>query len=218
MCRVRELPIHLSNQKIIIMANDYRVELTIKGKKSDLDTIETIFFRNSQMKQTFDAWYLIPRAIEDMGFNPDTVDDIRAYTKSVIRDDDHTLTLVYVGAWNAQYGVLRCIKKRWSEVTMQWWGADEFGQEPRTNIPELVGKYQLEDAESGLCPFDSLDDLWVGEEAVPVINEYYHKSVKTLDEAFASIPVLCHSMQMQLVKDEDIFTDEEMSRIEYRKR
>ena len=199
------------------MANCYRVELKIEGKKSDLDTIETIFFRNSQMEQTLDAWYLIPHAIEDMGFASDTVGDIRAYTKCVIRDDNHTLVIVYVGAWDAQYGVLRCIKKRWPKVTMQWWGVDEFGQEPRTNIPELDGKYELEDAESGLCPFDSLDDLWVGEETVPVINEYYHTSVKTLDEAFASIPALCHSMQMQLVKDEDIFTDEEMARIRYRK-
>lgn len=198
------------------MANDYRVELKIKGKKSDLDTIETIFFRNSQIKQTLDAWYLINCAISEMGFDPYTVHDIRAYTKSVIRDDDHTLTLVYVGAWDAQYGVLRCIKKRWPKVSLWWWGVDEFGQDPKTNIPELDGKYQLEDEELGLCPFSSLD-LWEGERAVPYINEYYHTSVKTLDEAFASIPALCHSMQMQLVKDEDIFTDEEMSKIEYRK-
>lgn len=197
------------------MANCFCVELKIKGKKSDLDTIETIFFRNLQIKQTWEAWYLMSRAVEDMGFDPNTVEDIRAYTESVIRDDDHTLTLVYVGAWDAQYGVLRCIKKRWPEVSMRWWGMDEFGQDPKTNIPELDGKYQLEDEEWGL--FGSLD-LWAGEEAVPVINEYYHSSVKTLDEAFASIPALCYSMQMSLVKDEDVFTDEEMSKIKYRKR
>lgn len=195
------------------MANNYSVELFVGGCKSDLDEIEKIFTDNLNVDRNWSAWYMVGLAIETMGFAPETVENRRAYTENVERVFDDALRIDLVGAWRCPYGVLRCIKKRWPDVTINWSGVDEFGLEPKTNIPELVGKYQLEDEDEGINPFCDLDEWASDEEAVPVINAYYHANVKTIQEGFDTIEKLGGSMRMELYPDSELYAEEEMKKI-----
>ena len=193
------------------MANNYSVELRVSGRKSDLDEIEKIFTDNKNVDRNWSAWYMVGLAIEAMGFDPETVENRRAYTENVERVFDDALRIDLVGAWRCPYGVLRCIKKRWPDVTINWSGVDEFGQDPLTNIPELVGRYRLEDEDEGLNPFCDLDEWASDEEAVPVINAYYHTNVKTIQEGFDTIDKLGGSMRMELYPDSKLYAEEEIN-------
>lgn len=195
------------------MANNYSVELCVIGRKSDLDEIEKIFTDNKNVDRDWSAWYMVGLAIEAMGFDPETVEERRAYTENVSRIDDEDLVISLVGAWCCPYGVLRCIKKKWPGVTINWSGVDEFGQYPETNIPGLVGRYRLEDEDEGVNPFCDLDEWASDEEAVPVINAYYHTNVKTIQEGFDTIDKLGGSMRMELYPDSKLYAEEEMEKI-----
>ena len=118
----------------------------------------------------------------------------------VQRNSDEELAVRYVGAWSPQPGVLFCIRQRWPDVTITWQGVDEFGQDPMTNDPALMGKYRIEDDDEGINPFTELSE-WVGEEALPTINRYYGTDCKTLQEAFDTIEKLLHTEQMRLFEE-----------------
>lgn len=184
------------------MANDYYVDMTIEGRKKSIDELEKILQQEIDEGHTWEHYYTMHKSIERMGFDPDKVEDIRAYTNEVQRLDDTTLSVHYVGAWSVQSGIIKCIHKRWPDLSISWEGVDQFGQYPRTTEKELVGKYRIEDKDEGVNPFSMLG-YWVGEEAVPTINAYYHTNCKTLQDCFKNIPNLLHSEQMQLcAKDE----------------
>ena len=136
------------------------------------------------------------KSIRRMGFDPEKIEERRAYTELVQRNDEGCLAVRYVGAWSPQQGVLFCLRQRWPDVTITWQGIDEFGQYPETNDPSLVGKWKIEDEDEGLNPFTELSE-WVGEEALPVINRYYGTDCKTMEEAFRTIPKLLHSDRME---------------------
>lgn len=76
------------------MANNYSVELCVSGCKSDLDEIEKIFTDNLNVDRNWSAWYMVGLAIEAMGFDPETVEDRRAYTDNVSRIDDEDLVML----------------------------------------------------------------------------------------------------------------------------
>jgi hypothetical protein len=194
------------------MANEYRVEMVVRGSKKDLDELESILQAEVDADQTREDYYTFHKSIVAMGFDPNTVEHHRAYVESIGRNDDGSLWVHYCGAWSYQPGVLRCIHKRWPELTLEWSGVDEFGQDPRSNMKELEGRYQLEDLDAGLNPFCLLDD-WVGEEAVPCINKYYGTDVKTVEEALDTIDGLCGTMVMEYVDDDEVYTEEEMNKI-----
>lgn len=109
------------------MANSYYVDMTVKGSKASLDEIQKIFQQEVSEGQTPKQWYTMGKSVRRMGFNPDDL-DIRAYTEQVERIDDGQLTMTYVGAWTHQPDLLKCIGKRWPDVTIDWQGIDEFGQ------------------------------------------------------------------------------------------
>lgn len=195
------------------MANTYYVDLMVSGRIDDLDELEIILKHEIDHGQTEEDYYTFHHSIEEMGFDPKTVDDRRAYTEDIDRIHDCLLNVHYCGAWSFCPGVLRCIHKKWPNLTLEWEGVDEFGQDPRTNKKKLEGKYQLEDEDTGLEPFDELDYDWMGEEAVPAINAYYHTNVKTVEEAIDTIDGLCASMPMVYLSDDEIYTEEEMEKI-----
>lgn len=194
------------------MANCFYVELVVRGRKSDLDEIESILQSEIDGGQTQTDWYTFHRSIVAMGFDPDTVAERRAYVEDVQRQSDGVFAVRYCGAWDFQPGVLRCIHKRWPDVSLEWWGLDEFGQYPCGNVKDLEGKRNLEDEDDGLNPFCGLDE-WKGEEAVPYINKFYGTNVKTVEEAIETIDRLCASDAMEYVDDSEIFTEEEMNKI-----
>lgn len=182
------------------MANNYNVDLVVRGSKTSLDQMQAILQQEIDEGQTCNDWYTVYKSIRRMGFDPEKIDERRAYTEMVQRNSDEELAVRYVGAWSVQPGVLFCLRQRWPDVTITWEGVDEFGQDPRTNDPQLVGKYRIEDDDEGINPFTELDE-WVGEEAVPVINAYYKTQCKTLQEAFDSIENLLHTERMELYNE-----------------
>lgn len=194
------------------MANVFMVNMVVRGRRKDIDELAYILQQEIDGGQTCEDYYTFHKSIVAMGFVPDTVPYHRAYVESLGRNDDGSLWVHYCGAWSYQPGVLRCIHKRWPGLTMEWAGVDEFGQDPRSNMKELEGKYQLEDLDAGLNPFCLLDE-WVGEEAVPCINKYYGTNVKTVEEALDTIDSLCGSMAMVYVDDDEVYTEEEMNKI-----
>lgn len=195
------------------MANDYYVDLVVRGRESDLDKLESILQQEINGGQTRQDYYTFYKSIAAMGFDPSTVESRRAYTEQLQRQDSNILSVRYCGAWSFQPGVLRCIHKRWPDFSLRWQGIDEFGQEPHCNDKDLEGKYQLEDDDLGLEPFQGLDE-WKGEEAVPYINRYYGTDVKTVEEAIDTIDGLCSSMPMVYVDDSEIYTEEQMNKIQ----
>lgn len=178
------------------MANWYYMNLMVTGPKKSLDEMQSILQQEIDGGQTCEDYYTIYKSLALMGFDPDKIEGKRAFTENVQRDDDNSLAVRYVGAWGPQEGVMHCLRQRWPDVTIVWNGIDEFGDGALTNDPTLVGKWQIEDEEEGLNPFCELDE-WVGDEALPVINEYYHTDCKTMQEAFDTIENLNHSDQMQ---------------------
>ena len=179
------------------MANCYNMDLVVRGSKASLDQMQAIFQQEIDEGQTPQDWYTVHKSIRRMGFDPEKIEERRAYMEYVQRNSDEELAVRYVGAWSPQAGVLSCIRQRWPDVSIVWEGVDEFGQLPLTNDPSLVGKYRIDDEDEGLNPFTELSE-WVGEEAVPVINRYYGTDCKTLQEAFDTIENLLHTEQMQL--------------------
>lgn len=184
------------------MANNYYVDLAIQGRKSDLDEMQKIFQQELDEGQSLHDYWTIHKTVKRMGFDPDKIEDCRAFTESVQRMDDNNLAIMYVGAWDEQSGLLFCIRQRWPNISISWYGIDEFGQYPHTNEPELVGKYKIEDEDEGVNPFNRLDE-WVGEEAVPTINAYYGTNYKTLDECFKNINKLEHTDVMELCEESE---------------
>ena len=182
------------------MANCYRVSLRIRGEEKVLDEIQTLFRKEIDEGQTGECWYTLGKTLKRMGYDPDKL-DWRAYTCDVYRNFDDELYVRYTGAWDPKPQVIIAIRERW-QVEIEWEGVDEFGQYPQTTFADLVGKYQIEDEEEGLNPFCELD-LWVGEEALPVINNFYHTDCKTLQEAFDTIPRLMHSDMMELYEEDE---------------
>lgn len=178
------------------MANLYYIEMLVKGRKSDLDELQAILQEEIDGGQSRNDYYTFYRSVKAMGFDPESVPDRRAFTDSLQRIEDDVLWVLYVGAWDVEPGVMQSIHQRWPDLTFEWFGVDEFGQYPATNIQELVGKYRISDEDEGLNPFEKLDE-WVGEEAVPVINTYYGTDCKILQECFDTIPQLEHSDQME---------------------
>lgn len=182
------------------MANNYNMDLVVRGRKESLDQMQEIFQQEIDEGQTPRDWYTVYKSIRRMGFDPEKIDERRAYMEYVQRNSDEELAVRYVGAWSPQPGVLFCIRQRWPDVTITWQGMDEFGQDPMTNDPALVGKYRIEDDDEGINPFTELSE-WVGEEALPTINRYYGTDCKTLQEAFDTIEKLLHTEQMRLFEE-----------------
>lgn len=184
------------------MANKYYMDLAIKGRKASLDELEKILQQEIDEGQTMHEYYTMHKSIKRMGFNPADL-DIRAYTEQVQRMDDNNLSVIYVGAWSHQPDVLKCIRKKWPDVTIDWQGVDEFGQFPETNNPSLVGMYKIEDEEEGVNPFSELPEWVTEEEALPVINEYYHTNCTSIYEAAETIDKLSVSDMMEPSEDDD---------------
>ena len=151
------------------MANNYCMDLLVRGPKESLDEMQAILQKEIDEGRTPDDWYTVHNSIRRMGIDPDKIEERRAYTEYLQRNDDNSLAVRYIGAWSPQPGVLWCLRHRWPDVTIVWEGIDEFGQEPLTNDPSLVGKWKIEDEQEGINPFDRLGE-WVGEEALPVIR------------------------------------------------
>ena len=183
------------------MANNYYMDLVVRGPKKSLDEMQGILQQEIDEGQTLMDWYTMHKSIKRMGFDPEKIGERRAFMEYLQRNDDNCLAVRYVGAWSPQYGVLACLRQRWPDVTITWQGIDEFGQYPETNDPSLVGKWKIEDEDEGPNPFTELDE-WVGDEALPVINRYYGTACKTMEEAFETIPKLLHSDKMELYEEE----------------
>lgn len=100
------------------MANDYYVDLVVRGRGSDLDKLESILQQEIDGGQTRQDYYTFHKSIAAMGFDPSTVESRRAYTEQVQRQDANILSVRYCGAWSFQPGVLRCIHKRWPDFSL----------------------------------------------------------------------------------------------------
>ena len=185
--------------KLKVMANNYNMDLVVRGSKKSLDEMQGILQQEIDEGQTDADYYTVHRSLKRMGYDPEKI-ECRAYMEELQRRDDGCLCVRYVGAWSPQYGLLRRLRQRWPDITITWQGIDEFGQYPETNDPSLVGKWKIEDEEEGLNPFCELDE-WVGDEALPVINRYYGTDCQSMEQAFESIERLCHSDRMQFCEE-----------------